>query len=214
MAQPGHRGQRSSGRARDDFGSAREGEGGASGKTKAEGGQVLPELGKGTACIHTPAPQSGSLNGERGSHLRPPWRPVARDLLPLPLPEVLQISEDAHSLSRPVRQRLVRRRAMDLRVAETVQALNFLYGHTWDYTCHPSQAQNAALEGIRREVELGPPPLDGSSPEAALQELLGPLSSFSGEHVAQAAYEPDLVSLPEVSLGCELPSQLEGPDRD
>ena len=46
-----------------------------------------------------PTPQSGSLNGERGSHLRPSWRPVARDLLPLPLPEVLQIGEDAHSLA-------------------------------------------------------------------------------------------------------------------
>ena len=83
-------------------------------------------------------------------------------------------------------------------MAETVQALNFLDGHTWDPACHPSQAQNAALEAIRREVELSPPPLDGSSPEAALHELLGPLSSYSGEHVAQAAYEPDLVSLPEV----------------
>ena len=92
-------------------------------------------------------------------------------------PEVLQMIEDAHSLSRPVRQRLLRRRAMDLRVADTVQALNFLDGHTWDHTCRPSQAQNAALEDIRLEVELSPPPLDGSSPEAALQELLGPLSS-------------------------------------
>ena len=81
---------------------APQGKGGASGKTKAEGGQVMPDLGKGTACIHTPAPQSGSLNGERGSHFRP-----SRDLLPLPLPEVLQISEDARSLSRPVRQRLL-----------------------------------------------------------------------------------------------------------
>ena len=174
----------------------------------------MPELGKGTACIHTPAPQSGLLNGERGSHFRPPWRPVARDLSPLPLPEVLQISEDAHSLSRPVRQRLLRRRAMDLRVAETVQALNFLDWHTWDPTCRPSQAHNAACEAIRREVELSPPPLDGSSPEATRQELLGPLSSKSGEHVAQAAYEPDLVSLPEVAGGCDLASQLEGPDRD
>ena len=156
----------------------------------------------------------GSLNGERGSHFPPPWRPVARDLLPLPLPEVLQISEDAHSLSLPVRQRLLRRRAMDLRVAETVQALNFLDGHTWDPSCRPSQTQNAALEAIRREVELSPPPLDGSSPEAALQELLGPLSSCSGEHVAQAAYEPDLVSLPEVAGSCDLASQLEGSDRD
>ena len=184
-----------------DFGAqgAPQGEGGASGKTKAEGGKVMPELGKGTACIHSSTSQLGSLNGERGSHFRPPWRPVARDLLPLPLPEVLQISENAHSLSRPVRQRLLRRRAMDLRVAETVKALNFLDGHTWDHTCRPSQAQNAALEAIRREVELSPPPLDGSSPEAALQELLGPLSSYSGEHVAQAAYEPDLVSLPEVA---------------
>ena len=68
---------------------ARQGKGRASGKTKAEGGQVMPELGKGTACIHSPAPQSGSLNGERGSHFRPPWRPVARELLPLPLPQVL-----------------------------------------------------------------------------------------------------------------------------
>ena len=99
---------------------------------------------------------------------------------------------------------------MDLRVAETVKALNFLDGHTWDHTCRPSQAQNAALEAIRWEVELSPPPLDGSSPEAALQELLGPLSSYSGEHVAQAAYEPDLVSLPEVAGGCD----LEGPDCD
>ena len=57
-------------------------------------------------------------------------------------------------------------------------------------------------------------PLDGSSPESALQELLGPLSSYSGEHVAQAAYEPDLVSLPEVAGRCDLASQLEGPDRD
>ena len=114
----------------------------------------------------------------------------------------------------PVRQRLLRRRAMDLRVAETVKALNFLDGHTWDHTCRPSQAQNAALEAIRREVELSPPTLDGSSPEAALQELLGALSSKSGEHVAQAAYEPDLVSLPEVAGGCDLASQLKGPDRD
>ena len=72
-------------------------------------------------------------------------------------------------------------------MAETVQALNFLDGHTWDPTCRPSQAQNAALEAILREVELSPLPLDGSSPEADLQELLGPLSSYSGEHVAQAA---------------------------
>ena len=97
---------------------------------------------------------------------------------------------------------------MDLCVAETVQALSFLDGHTWDPTCRPSQAQNAALEPIRWEVELSP------SPKAALQELLGPLSSHSGEHVAQAAYEPDLVSLPEVAGGCDLASQLEGPDRD
>ena len=117
----------------------------------------MPELGKGTSCMQTPAPQSGSLNGERGSHFWPPWRPVARDLLPLPLPEVLQISKDAHSLSRPVRQRLLRRRAMDLRVAETVQALNFLDGHTWDPSCRPLQAQNGALEAIRREVELSWP---------------------------------------------------------
>ena len=67
---------------------------------------------------------------------------------------------------------------------------------------------------IRREVEFSPAPRwDGSSPEAALQELLGPLSSKSGEHVAQAAY-PDLVSLPEVAGGCDLASQLQGPDRD
>ena len=199
-----------------DFGAhgAPQGEGGASGKTKAEGGKVMPELGKGTACIHTSTSQLGSLNGERGSHFRPPWRPVARDLLPLPLPEVLQISENAHSLSPPVRQRLLRRRAMHLRVAETVKALNFLDGHTWDLTCRPSQAPNAALEAIRRQVELSPPPLDGSSPEAALQELLGPLSPCSGEHVAQAAYEPDLVSLPEVAGGCDLASHHEGPDRD
>ena len=122
-----------------------QGKGRASGKTKAEGGQVMPELGKGTSRIHTPAPQLGSLSGGRSSHLRPPWRPVARDLLPLPLPEVMQISDDARLLSRPVRQRLLRRRAMDLRVAETVQALNFLDGHTWDPNCRPSQAQNAAL---------------------------------------------------------------------
>ena len=115
-----------------------QGKGRASGKTKAEGGQVMPELGKGTSRIHTPAPQLGSLSGRRSSHLRPPWRPVARDLLPLPLPEVMQISDDARLLSRPVRQRLLRRRAMDLRVAETVQALNFLDGHTWDPNCRPS----------------------------------------------------------------------------
>ena len=174
----------------------------------------MPELGKGTSRIHTPAPQLGSLSGGRSSHLRLPWRPVAQDLLPLPLPEVMQISDDARLLSRPVRQRLLRRRAMDLRVAETVQAMNFLDGHTWDPNCRPSKAQNAALEAIRREVELSPPPLDGSSPEAALQELLGPLSSYSGEHVAQAAYEPDLVSLPEVAGGCDIASQLEGSDRD
>ena len=160
----------------------------------------MPELEKGTACTHSSTSQLGSLNGERGSHFRPPWRPVARDLLPLPLPEVLQICENAHSMSWPVRQRLLRRCAMDLRVAETVKALNFLDGHTWDPTS-PSQAQNVALEVIRREVELSPPLLDGSSPEAALQELLGPLSSYSGEHVAQVAYEPDLVSLPEVAGG-------------
>ena len=161
---------------------APQGEGGASGKTKAEGGQVVPKPGVGTARMQKPAPQSGSLNGERGSHFRPPWRPVARNLIPLPLPEVLQISEGAHSLSRPVRQRLLRRRAKDLRLAETVRALNFLDGHMWDSTCRPSEAQNSALEAIRREVELSPPPLDG-------------------EHVGQAAYEPDLVSLPEVAGG-------------
>ena len=43
---------------------------------------------------------------------------------------------------------------MDLRVAETVKALKFLDGHTWDHTCRFLQAQNAALEAIRREVEL------------------------------------------------------------
>ena len=122
-----------------------QGKGRASGKTKAEGGQEMQELGKGTSRIHTPAPQLSSLSGGRSSHLRPPWRLVARDLLPLPLPEVMQISDDARLLSRPVRQRLLRRRAMDLRVAETVQALNFLDGHTWDPNCRPSQAQNAAL---------------------------------------------------------------------
>ena len=63
-------------------------------------------------------------------------------------------------------------------------------------------------------MELSPPPPDGSSPAAALQELLGPLSSCGGERGAQAGYEPDLVSLPEVAGGCELASQLEGPDRD
>ena len=85
--------------------------------------------------------------------------------------------------------------------------------HVGSHLIAPSQAQNAALEAIRREVELSPHPLDGSSPEAALQELLGPLSSSCEEHVAQAAYEPDLVSLPEVVGSCDLTSQLEGPDR-
>ena len=54
-----------------DFGAqgAPQGEGGASGKTKAECGKVVPELAKGTACIHSSTSQPGSLNGERGSHL-------------------------------------------------------------------------------------------------------------------------------------------------
>ena len=46
-----------------------QGEGGASGKTKAKGGKVMPELGeRRTACIHSSTSQLGSLNGERGSH--------------------------------------------------------------------------------------------------------------------------------------------------
>ena len=81
------------------------------------------------------------------------------------------------------------------------------------------RAAKTKAEGGQVMSELGqalnfPGLLDGSSPEAALQELLGPLSSYSGEHVAQAAYEPDLVSLPEVAGDCDLASQLEGPDRD
>ena len=64
-------------------------------------------------------------------------------------------------------------------------------------------------------MEVSPLPLEGSSPEAALQELLGTtLSLYSGEHVAQAAYEADLVSASRSCRGCDLASQLEGPDRD
>ena len=47
----------------------RQGEGGASGKTKAEGGKVMPELGKGTACIHSSAGLA-----ERGNEAHTPGR--------------------------------------------------------------------------------------------------------------------------------------------
>ena len=114
----------------------------------------------------------------------------------------------AATLSRPVRQRHSTTDSQRQSWRST-----FSMGTPSPRGCRPPRAQEHALEAIRTLLLRAPPPTDAPRPEAALDELLGPLCSSGAESIAPAVSERGLVSLPSVGGGSQLADYLEESDR-
>eukprot|EP00438_Fugacium_kawagutii_P004403 Skav208531 [mRNA] locus=scaffold3037:66464:70014:+ [translate_table: standard] len=138
---------------------------------------------------------------ESGPHART----VARDLLPLPYPEV-EAPANAW-LSRGCKQRIGKRRSFAKEVRHTVRSLNFLHGGSgWESngsavgSSGVSAAQEQTLEFIAACVaDLGGPgELDGSEALRALRisEDYGGMPTPS----VLGSFDPELVSLPAEQL--------------
>ena len=131
-----------------------------------------------------------------------------------PFPRFLKVDGWAAALSRPFRQTPSRPRAFDRQVTETVLALNF-------WMCIPLLNDARLLERGNthwRQRGTSSSAADAPSPEAALDDLLGSLSSDGRESTAPAVSERGLVSsffpcfLP-ASGGGQLADYLEESDR-
>ena len=127
-----------------------------------------------------------------------------RDVFPLPLAPVPRLSR--RGLSRGVRQRLGKERAIESQLAAAVASLNEMYGS-------PSQrglvsaVQTEALDGIKRRLECCVWPSNLLSPREAAAALLGTDLGYDGaeDHKQLALYRRGAVSLP---LGHAPPSAL------
>ena len=124
---------------------------------------------------------------------------VPRELFPLPhLPE-----EDQPSswLSRGVRQRVGRRRAVASRVNDTIDALNSLMGFSSSSASRPSLAQRETLERLHAQHVSDVPQVDSESSEEACAALLGlgraTAAAYGGDAAPHIApYDRSLLSIP------------------
>ena len=142
-----------------------------------------------------------------------PWHRFG-DLLPLPLPSDCGYSGLARELSsRRARQRVVKRRVLCRREADTIRSLNRLAG--FENEAHwPLSSQNFAQKSAMARVHLAhqqrAPPVIHESDKAALLQLLAnklPSSYGSSEAVgAVSVYQREMVSLPKDQTS---PVQLE-----
>ena len=96
----------------------------------------------------------------------------------LPVREVLEVDGRDVSTSRPFRQRLTRRRAVDRPVAQMVVALNFLDGACLHWRVSAFSSTRIRTESIRSEGASRIPRSRGS--------LDGLLSSYGGDSIAPA----------------------------
>ena len=119
-----------------------------------------------------------------------------RDLLPLPVPEVLTVRACARSLSRPVRQRIARRQAVSSAVAESVRALNWCWHPQVSAASKPSASQLESLSYVEECIDLIGGAPSGSSPQAALEELLGSQPLYGNPCKVAAYHDGSVVSLP------------------
>ena len=136
-------------------------------------------------------------------------RSVPRELFPLPhMPEEDQPSS---RLSRGVRQRVDRRRAVASRVKETIDALNSLMGFSSSSASRPSLAQRKTLERLHAQHVSDLPQIDFESSEEACAALLGlgrATAAYGGDAAPHifAPYDRSLLSIP--GSGTQ-PAQLE-----
>ena len=124
-----------------------------------------------------------------------------RDLLPLPFVE--EPPAPARHLSRPVKQRVLRRRAAAVRCNQSIETLNSLYCSSDERVQVRQSSIEASASLLARFNSFS---LDGhaSNAEEAVRSLLGDNLAYSGEFgkspTALASYEQRRVSLPR-SLG-------------
>lgn len=130
-----------------------------------------------------PCPPQGArgVEGDSSSAMKfsnlstSPWQRFG-DLLPLPLPSDYKCGGKVSELSsRRSRQRVVRRRILCRREAETIRSLNRLAGFE-DEACWPLLPQNFAQKSVLARVHLAhqqrEPPVPHESDKAALLQLL------------------------------------------
>ena len=126
-----------------------------------------------------------------------------RDLFPLPVPAVVPLCASIRRLSRGVRQRVGRRRAIGVEVREAVLSCNLLYSGSWGQSgasAKPSAQQAAAIAYVE-ECVSAIQPLETLSPQAALRELLGSQATYGGSPCKTAPFAEESLSLPQSAGG-------------
>ena len=128
----------------------------------------------------------------------------ARELLPLPLFEVECASPH---LSRPCRQRIQRRAAVQRRCNETIHSVNWLLGHSVPSSEVASSSQRAAMEHIKSRAEAIGEPVEHS--KAAISALLRRTAGYGQDGALEVSvFKPGHVSLPADVSGCPLVREL------
>ena len=126
-------------------------------------------------------------------------RPVARYFFPLPF---LRDGEPpGAALSRPVRQRILRRRAIDLETNELIQALNELAGRVASHEpAAESVMQEASVHHLRRVAQEAEAPRELLQLEEAARALLGAGPAYSRRPRGHSvrSYDRSLLSIPAV----------------
>ena len=133
-------------------------------------------------------------------------RAVPRDLLPLPLCDVVgKVSVP----SRRACQRLGEKNAIALRTNEIIAAINAMWGGGSFQGVGPPPLKLLQCPRLYRLVSIDKPPADAPAPEAALSALLGSKSWISYSDFDDTTFAPhlrDFVSLPSAAGRCSLSS--------
>ena len=126
-------------------------------------------------------------------------RATPRDLFPLK-PDYVEAPPKA-GLSRGVHQRIQRRRAIQSELANSAWGLSALAGSKDGNFDKNSVHQTAAIEHLRQNIVLSPPPNDAATAEEAFTALLGRSRSYNDSSFCEAnvkPYDRDLLSIPSV----------------
>eukprot|EP00971_Amphidinium_carterae_P340416 6478747-Amphidinium_carterae.3 len=116
----------------------------------------------------------------------------------LPLPVLHEEGRAARTLARGVRQRIGRRRAVDVRTNESIAAVNWLGGFSdhASVAALPTETQKQAQQFIRSRVEASPAALSPFDSEATARSLLGSGRPYDVGACNVAPLDLSLLSIP------------------
>ena len=123
------------------------------------------------------------------------------ELFPLPL--VQQEDIPRSSLSRGTKQRVCRRRAVDMRVNGAVRSLNWLSG-CGSAGQHRSALHDQVLDHVREVMVRTAPEGAIPQPHEAARALLRSRAGYDPDDQSVCDYQEDLVSVPASCLDCPL----------